>query len=173
MQQLVKVVERFSEICKEEKYSKTMELIISVNKVIINYFIYSNNKKSLYKKLIIDEVDNKLKVTIMPERLERITDLAGLEDIILILEKQSNVKELTQEEVQQIKEKYVAGLKVELIKMYDLQAPPPKIRGFIDFVDDVGTLHIRWENGSTLGLKIGVDEFKIICPLCNQELEVF
>ena len=54
--------------------------------------------------------------------------------------------------------------------MYDLQAPPAGTKGFIDFVDDIGTIHMKWENGSTLGLVVGTDEFKIICPLCNQEL---
>lgn len=168
MKRLVEVVEKVA-----EKYTDNVKLIILGNKLIADYVIIRNNKEETYKTLEIEEVDNKLKVTIMPEKLEKITDLAGLEDIILILEKQSNVKEHTQEEVQQIKEKYIAGLKVELVKMYDLQALPQKTRGFIDYVDDIGTLHIRWENGSTLGLKLGVDEFKVICPLCNQELEVF
>ena len=72
-----------------------------------------------------------------------------------------------------IKEKYIEGTKIELIKMYDIQAPLPKTRGFIESVDDKGTLHIRWENGSSLGLVVGVDEFKVICPLCNQELRGF
>lgn len=60
------------------------------------------------------------------------------------------------------KEKYVAGAKVELIKMYDANAVPPGTKGIIDFIDDIGTLHMIWENGSSLGLVVGVDEFKII-----------
>lgn len=168
MEQLVKVVEKVA-----EKYLDKLSVIIAENKLVANYVITINNKTEIYKTLHIEQFENQLKITVFPERLEKVTDLAGLEDIIQILEKQSSVKELTQEEVQQIKEKYVAGLKVELIKMYDLQAPPPKTRGFIDFVDDAGTLHIRWENGSSLGLVVGVDEFKVICPLCNEEFEVF
>lgn len=34
--------------------------------------------------------------------------------------------------------------------------------GVVDFVDDIGTIHIKWENGSSLGLIKGVDEFEII-----------
>ena len=30
--------------------------------------------------------------------------------------------------------------------MYDLQAVPTKTRGIIDYIDDLGTLHIIWEN---------------------------
>ena len=56
--------------------------------------------------------------------------------------------------------------------MYDyINAVPTGTKGIIDYIDDIGTLHIIWENGSTLGLVIGADEFKIICPLCNQELK--
>ena len=84
-----------------------------------------------------------------------------------------NVKEHTQEEIKEIKAKYIVGTKIELIKMDDSQAPLPGTKGIIENIDDIGTLHIRWENGSSLGLVVGVDEFKVICPLCNQELRGF
>lgn len=169
MKQLVETIKLVA-----EKYLENINLIIGKNNtLILEYYVFKNNKKELYKKFNIQEENNKLKITFLPERIVKVTDLEGLEDIILILNKQSNTKKHTQEEIQQIKEKYVAGTKVELIKMYDLQAPPPNTRGFIDFIDDTGTLHIKWENGSGLGLVVGIDEFKVICPLCNQELEVF
>lgn len=165
MERLVEVLIKVA-----EKYTSNIDLVISGNKLVADYIIIRNNKKETYKTLEIEEVENKLRITVLPERIIKVTDLEGLEDIILILNKQSNVKEHTQEEIQQIKEKYVAGTKIELIKMYDLQAPPSNTRGFIDYVDDIGTLHIKWATGSSLGLVDGVDEFKIICPLCNQEL---
>lgn len=146
-----------------EKYLENINLIIGKNNILIlEYYVFRNNKKELYKTFNIQEENNKLKITFFPERFIKVTDLDGLEDIILILEKQSNVKEYTQEEIKQIKEKYVKGTKVELIKMYDLQAPPSKTRGIIEHVDDIGTIHVKWENGSTLGLLIGTDEFEII-----------
>ena len=41
--------------------------------------------------------------------------------------------------------------------------------------DDQGTLHINWDNGSTLGLVIGTDEFEVIeesniCPNCGKAI---
>lgn len=46
--------------------------------------------------------------------------------------------------------------------MYDLtNSVLSGTMGIIDFVDDVGTIHVNWETGSTLGLVIGVDEFKV------------
>ena len=46
--------------------------------------------------------------------------------------------------------------------MYDIQAVPSNTIGTVDFVDDIGTIHINWENGSSLGLIEGKDEFVII-----------
>ena len=62
-----------------------------------------------------------------------------------------------------IKQEYSKGTNIELIKMYDYINPVPAgTKGIIDFVDHIGTLHVNWENGSSLGLVIGIDEFKII-----------
>lgn len=73
------------------------------------------------------------------------------------------IKNLTNEEIQNIKEKYIAGTKIELIKMYDNTNPVPKgTKGIVDFVDDIGTIHMKWETGSSLGLIVGVDEFEVI-----------
>lgn len=65
-------------------------------------------------------------------------------------------------ELNAIREKYKKGIKVELIQMDDPQAPPIGTKGTVKFVDDVGTIHIAWETGSSLGLIPGLDKFKII-----------
>lgn len=43
------------------------------------------------------------------------------------------------------------GTRVQLVKMDDEQAPPVGTVGTVKWVDDVGTIHINWENGSRLG----------------------
>lgn len=46
--------------------------------------------------------------------------------------------------------------------MYDLLSTiPAGTEGIIERIDDIGTIHVNWENGSTLGLVVGVDEFEI------------
>ena len=60
------------------------------------------------------------------------------------------------------KEKYKNGMRIELIEMDDIQAPPAGTVGIISYVDDAGTLHVRWENGSMLGLVPGKDKFRIL-----------
>jgi len=51
-----------------------------------------------------------------------------------------------------ILEMYPAGTRVELVQMNDAQAPPPGTKGTVTGVDAVGTIHVRWDNGSTLGI---------------------
>ena len=68
-----------------------------------------------------------------------------------------------EKQIKYIREKYVAGTKIELIKMYDLLAPVEAgTKGIVERVDDIGNLSIDWENGRTLSLVIGVDEFKVL-----------
>lgn len=64
--------------------------------------------------------------------------------------------------VEMLREKYPAGTILELVSMDDPQAPEPGTKGKVVYVDDMGTIHIQWDNGSSLGLIYGEDSFKII-----------
>lgn len=121
-------------------------------------------KQTYYKTLEITKLNNnKWEVLIIPNNIKRITDLKGVIDIVLTFEKYSNVKEYTYWEIQQIKKKYTEGTKIELIKMYDYINPVPTgTKGVVERVDDIGTIHIIWENDSKMGLIADVDEFEII-----------
>ena len=70
----------------------------------------------------------------------------------------------SREEVQQIRERYPVGATVDLIRMDDPynRSLVPGCRGRIMAVDDIGTVHVAWRNGSTLGVVIGVDEIRIV-----------
>ena len=54
---------------------------------------------------------------------------------------------------------YPIGTRVELEYMDDPFAVPSGTKGVVSFIDDVGQLHIDWENGSSLALVVGVDKF--------------
>ena len=45
-------------------------------------------------------------------------------------------------------------------------APVPSgMRGTVTFVDDVGTVHMKWDNGRTLGIVPNVDDFRKLSDL--------
>ena len=158
MELLVEVVKKVV-----DKYMDRVNLIISGDSLTLEYLYNRDGEMDLYKTLTITEFDGKLKVRVSPDRLEGIIDVSELDDVILTLDKQSQSKNHTQEEIKYIREKYVAGTKIELVKMYDLINPVPQgTKGIVDFVDDIGTIHIKWETGSTLGLTVGIDEFKVL-----------
>lgn len=146
-----------------DKYMDKVNLILCENFLTLEYLYYRNGVKDLYKTIDIREFENKLKLTIFPEKAEKIIDVSELDDIILTLDKQRNTINHTQEEIQNIKETYTKGTKVQLIKMYDLTNPVSSgTKGVIDHIDDGGTIHVNWETGSSLGLVVGIDEFKIL-----------
>lgn len=64
--------------------------------------------------------------------------------------------------VQEIKKKYPVGTKIRLIHMDDTQAPPPGTIGTVSHVDDIGSIHMRWETGSGLALIADQDQFEIV-----------
>lgn len=64
-----------------------------------------------------------------------------------------------------IKEQYPPGTRVRLNSMDDPYAPiAPGTEGEVDFVDDVGQLHMKWDNGRSLALVPGEDSFTVIAP---------
>ena len=60
--------------------------------------------------------------------------------------------------VESLRRQYPAGTQVELISMDD---PYTKLRpgdqGTVIAVDDIGSVHIQWNNGSSLGAAYGAD----------------
>ena len=64
------------------------------------------------------------------------------------------------------KAQYLPGTRVELISMDDpFSKLKPEDRGFVTMVDDIGTVHIRWDSGSALGAALGADEIRVITPV--------
>lgn len=67
------------------------------------------------------------------------------------------------ETVERLRAMYPKGARVELIEMDDpYRDMPPGLRGTVMAVDDIGTVHIRWDNGSSLGAAYGVDRIQRI-----------
>lgn len=69
---------------------------------------------------------------------------------------------LNRERVGEIKALYPEGTKVELVYMADRYAPKEGTKGTVIHVDDIGQVHVIWDDGSTLALVPGVDEWETI-----------
>lgn len=63
-------------------------------------------------------------------------------------------------QVEMYKKSCPPGTRVELISMEDAYAVPAGTKGVVDLVDDIGTIHVTWENGRKLGICPDVDRFR-------------
>ncbi|WP_027397127.1 DUF4314 domain-containing protein [Anaerovibrio lipolyticus] len=64
--------------------------------------------------------------------------------------------------IEQAKATYLAGMRVRLVKMDDIQAPPIGIEGTVIGVDDIGSVMVAWDNGSGLNVVLGEDEIEVV-----------
>ncbi len=69
-----------------------------------------------------------------------------------------NRQERINRQIKSLRESFPAGTRVELVRMEDAQAPPIGTLGTVKAVDDIGTIHVAWDNGSGLGVVLGVDD---------------
>lgn len=72
------------------------------------------------------------------------------------------MKHPTDKELTALREKYPTGTIVKLISMNDVQSPPVGTIGEVTMIDDMGSIHVNWQNGSTLALIPDVDSWEIL-----------
>lgn len=61
-----------------------------------------------------------------------------------------------------IKKMFTEGTKVMLHEMRGEPQMQDGLKGEVKFVDDIGQIHVRWENGSRLALHLEEDSFEVI-----------
>ena len=61
-------------------------------------------------------------------------------------------------DIERLKKLYPTGCRVELVRMDDTQAPPIGTKGTVVGVDDIGSILVNWDNGSSLNVVYGEDE---------------
>ena len=66
---------------------------------------------------------------------------------------------ISEQALAQLRAQYPNGTRVELIHMDDPYNTKlvPGSKGTVRYVDDVGTLHVQWDCGSSLGVVYGED----------------
>lgn len=72
------------------------------------------------------------------------------------------MNELNTTEIRYLKNRYLPNTLIELISMDDVQAPPAGTKGRVIFVDDIGQIHVKWSNGSSLALIPNIDSFRVL-----------
>ena len=62
-----------------------------------------------------------------------------------------------------LRRQYPKGTRVELVSMSDPYTRlKPGDQGEVLYVDDIGTIHVLWNSGSTLGVAYGEDHIRKI-----------
>ena len=76
---------------------------------------------------------------------------------------------LTKKEVIRIKDMYGPGTEIELIHMEGEDMPRGTI-GTVVKVDDIGQIHMKWQNSSSLALNTETDTFNVIVAIKSNKL---
>lgn len=64
---------------------------------------------------------------------------------------------ISKKRLHHLREKYPAGCRVELLRMDDIQAPVIGTKGTVIGVDDIGSIMVSWDTGSSLSVVYGED----------------
>jgi len=80
---------------------------------------------------------------------------------------------MNQKQVNQIREQYPPGTRIRLGEMRDPYSPvPPGTLGTVRLIDDIGQLHMIWDNGRALALIPSEDSFSIVEPQQEPQMDI-
>ena len=65
-------------------------------------------------------------------------------------------------EIERLRKKYLEETRVRLFSMTGEPQMQEGLTGTVRFVDDNGSIHVDWDNGSTLALIPDEDDFEIL-----------
>lgn len=74
------------------------------------------------------------------------------------------MRNISKEALEHLRKEFPAGARVKLVRMddpYDEKLFPGST-GTVISVDDIGTIHVQWDCGSSLGIVYGADQCKLL-----------
>ena len=77
----------------------------------------------------------------------------------------------SKEVVERIRKEYPIGTRVELVRMDDPQAPPVGTLGTVRGVDDIGSIMVSWDNGSSLSVAFGEDACQVVPKVLTDRIK--
>ena len=132
-------------------------------------------KDGQYGDLLIKDKDGRLFLRTKGIYVREITDSVykqKLFEILLPMQKEvekeggkenMNEWERARKQAARYKEQYPPGTRLVLLSMEDPYQPVESgTRGTVKIVDDMGQIHMRWDNGRTLALVPGEDSFRTL-----------
>ena len=56
------------------------------------------------------------------------------------------------------------GMRIRMLSMEDEFPVDEGMEGTIYTIDDLGTLHVKWDDGRNIGIIPGIDEYQVLPP---------
>ncbi len=145
-------------------YEKFIREIVATDEITINVKAYAYGGEKQVKATAEEIAYLMKRMEMRSDFLEKRCESLGENKFIIKKgEEAMNEWERARQQAKRYKEQYPPGTRLQLMSMEDPYAPVESgTRGTVKLVDDIGQIHMHWDNGRTLALVPGQDSFRTL-----------